>query len=94
MMRRLAALRVTLALVGVACVPPPPPGNINALTVLGRIRVANPNFAGYQRTLFHYPQDADHDHCDTRAEVLLRDSATPVVATPSCTVVSGRRAPP
>ena len=48
------------------------------------------NEAGYNRDLFHYPTDADHDHCDTRAEVLIRDTTAPVNATPGCTIVSGQ----
>ena len=48
------------------------------------------NEAGYNRDLFHYPTDADRDHCDTRAEVLIRDTTAPVNATPGCTIVSGQ----
>jgi hypothetical protein len=87
-MRRLLLLTLTLGLAGVGCVPRP--NNVSALSVLDTIPVAAPNVAGYDRSLFGYPADADHDHCDTRAEVLIRDSLNPIVATPACTVISSR----
>jgi len=69
-MRRLAVLGVVVSVVALGCAPPPPPGFVPATIVLTRIKVAAPNFTGYNRDLFDYPDDADRDGCDTRAEVL------------------------
>jgi len=80
-MRRLAALGVFLGAVALGCTPPPqPPGFVPATVVLARITVATPNFTGYNRDLFGYPDDADHDCFDTRAEVVQRDSSVNVTA--------------
>ncbi|NQV96207.1 MAG: HNH endonuclease [Acidimicrobiaceae bacterium] len=62
----------------------------NALEVLSGIRVDNENQSGYSRSLFNYPKDLDGDGCDTRQEVLMRDSITsPQVYYPNCVVVAG-----
>jgi hypothetical protein len=91
-MRWLAAFGVVVGLVAVGCaLHAPPKGYLPATTVLANIKVATPSFAGYNRDLFHYPADLDHDRCDTRGEVLIRDSLGPVVVTPGfCIVTSGR----
>jgi hypothetical protein len=45
---------------------------------------------GYDRDLFAYGGDLDGDGCDTRAEVLMRDSLTPAqVDVAGCRVVAG-----
>lgn len=44
---------------------------------------------GYQRDYFNAWIDADSDGCDTRAEVLMMESATAVTTRGSCTVASG-----
>ena len=62
-----------------ACTPPPPPlGQLDASAVLNSIPVADENGVGYSRELFHYPADPDGNRCDTRAEVLLRDTVARV----------------
>ncbi len=45
--------------------------------------------AAYDRGLFEHWTDDDGDGCDTRAEVLQAESATPVVEGAGCTVVTG-----
>ena len=45
---------------------------------------------GYDRALFEHWIDADADGCDTRQEVLIRDSLTPVTFGDGCDVERGR----
>jgi hypothetical protein len=66
------------------------PGTERALDVLAMIPIANEHTGGYNRDLFGYPADSDTDGCDTRSEVLQRDSLTLAQVDPSgCTVVAG-----
>jgi hypothetical protein len=65
-------------------------GRLLALDVLAFITVANEHRGGYVRDLFHYPADLDGDGCNTRAEVLQRDSLTFAQVDPyGCHVVAG-----
>ena len=58
--------------------------------VLAGVLVENEHPAGYNRDLFGYPADLDGDQCDTRSEVLQRDSITSAQVDPyGCTVVAG-----
>lgn len=62
----------------------------SALGLLAGIPVQKEHHAGYRRDLFGYPADTDGDGCDTRAEVLIRDSRTPAQVDPvGCGVVAG-----
>jgi hypothetical protein len=62
-----------------------------ALDVLGFVVVENEHRGGYVRDLFGYPADTDHDGCNTRAEVMMRDSLAPTThSVGHCTVVTGR----
>lgn len=61
----------------------------SVLAELAKIKVAPEYTAGYDRDLFPHWEDLDGDGCDTRAEVLSRDSRTPVVVGSSCRVISG-----
>jgi Protein of unknown function (DUF1524) len=66
------------------------PGSLLALDVLALIPVTNENQTTYDRDRFGYPADLDGDGCDTRAEVLQRDSLTPAQVDPSgCQVIAG-----
>jgi hypothetical protein len=63
---------------------------VRALDVLAFISVANEHQSGYERERFGYPADQDGDGCDTRAEVLIRESSTRAQVDPiGCTVVAG-----
>ena len=57
-----------------------------------RLVVGAEVWGGYDRDLFPHWIDADGDGCDTRQEVLIRDSDTAVVMHPErvCLVVEGR----
>ena len=66
------------------------PGSHLALDVLALIAIVNEQQAGYDRDLFGYAGDLDGDGCDTRAEVLIRDSRTPAQVDPAgCGVIAG-----
>jgi hypothetical protein len=71
-------------------VNPPTDGSVLAIDLLTFVTVADEHRGGYARDLFGYPADFGHG-CDTRAEVLMRESRiTPSIKNPGCTVVSGR----
>ena len=60
-----------------------------ALDVLASIRIVPEYVVGYDRELFPHWKDLDGDGCDTRKEVLIRDSLTRVSAGKSCAVSTG-----
>ncbi|MXY77987.1 MAG: DUF1524 domain-containing protein [Acidimicrobiia bacterium] len=62
-----------------------------ATDVLAELRVAPEQRSGYDRELFSHWSDLDGDGCDTRREVLIRDSRVPSTLDPdrTCWVVSG-----
>src|SRR5215212_11312371 len=66
------------------------PGSVRALDVLNFITVENEHQAHYNRDLFGYPSDLDGNGCDTRGEVLVRDSSIPQTDTNGCTVSAGQ----
>jgi hypothetical protein len=69
---------------------PPSDGKALAIELLALIVVQNERGAGYDRDLFAHWEDLDRDGCDTRQEVLARDSLTPVQIDPyRCRVVEG-----
>ena len=58
---------------------------------LAKIVVANEHKGGYSRSLFSENKDLDKDGCNTRAEVLERDSLVPVKKSGArCTITSGK----
>ena len=59
--------------------------------ILDRIVIASERRSGYDRDLFDHWSDLDGDGCDTRREVLIRDSRVDHVLDPNrtCWVVSG-----
>jgi len=62
----------------------------NALTILAGIRIEKERPSGYQRSLFKHWRDIDGDGCDSREEVLRRDSKSlPQVDGYDCSVVAG-----
>ncbi len=62
-----------------------------AIEVLGELVVAAERRSGYDRDLFDHWSDLDRDGCDTRREVLIRDSRVEPVRDPNrtCWIVSG-----
>ena len=68
-----------------------PPAEGTAAAVLAALPVEPENGPGYDReVLFGGWVDADGDGCDTRSEVLQRDSLVPVTVGSGCVVVTGR----
>ena len=56
---------------------------------LADLRVEVENRAGYNRDLFEHWIDADGDGCDTRREVLIQESLTPVTVEAACEIFGG-----
>jgi len=64
--------------------------SFSAIEVLGQLEVTNEVSTGYERALFRHWVDNDRNGCDTRQEVLKRDSQTPVQVDPfRCKVIAG-----
>lgn len=61
-----------------------------ARQALDLLTVAAPHSSGYDRSLFPHWIDADANGCDTRSEVLQRDTAQPVTFGSGCTVATGQ----
>ena len=65
-------------------------GGGSAIGLLQNIRVENERGAGYVRALFEHWRDIDGDGCDSREQVLKRDSVTlPQVDPYKCKVIAG-----
>lgn len=89
-MRRLPLVLVVLLLVLCAW-EPAGALTLSARDLLARLPVrAESGASTYDRDRFGYPDDADHDGCDTRAEVLMQESTTATTRNTSCTIQSGR----
>lgn len=56
---------------------------------LDALRLAPEQREGYDRALFTHWSDANGNGCDTRREVLIRDSLTPVTVGPGCELSGG-----
>jgi hypothetical protein len=80
---------------GSACgvVAPPPstsaPTNPAPISPLDGLRVEAEHVGGYDRDLFRHWIDADRDGCDTRREVLILESTTPVQVGSGCSITGG-----
>ena len=70
---------------------PPPVSRALSLLSLTEVTVAPERNTGYSRDLFEHWKDLDGDGCDTRREVLIRDSrtATAPVGGRACRVEAG-----
>ena len=68
-----------------------PAATVPPLEGLAKIVVANEYKSGYKRSLFSENKDIDKDGCNTRAEVLERDSLVPVKKSGArCAITSGK----
>lgn len=67
-----------------------PSGQVEISALLAELETAADSTATYDRDLFKHWVDADGDGCDTREEVLIAESVTPVVKDASCTITSGK----
>lgn len=63
---------------------------VSSKTLLGQLRVASEHGAGYQRSLFKLWSDADHDGCNTRYEVLIKEATTRPHVGSGCRLTGGR----
>ncbi|WP_341952955.1 cell wall-binding repeat-containing protein [Salinibacterium sp. TMP30] len=57
--------------------------------LFAQLVVATPSITAYERSYFEHWVDADSNGCDTRHEVLIAESITPVVRGTGCTITSG-----
>lgn len=65
-------------------------GAPTALSVLGKIKIAKEQPAGYSRSLFKHWADADGDSCNTREEVLINESRSNAqIDAYGCKVIEG-----
>ena len=62
---------------------------LDALGLLAALPVAPEVEEGYERELFEHWVDADGDGCDTRQEVLIAESLTPVTVGAGCAIEGG-----
>jgi DNA uptake protein ComE-like DNA-binding protein len=58
-------------------------------TLINSLQVAAETPTGYSRDLFRHWIDADGDGCDTRKEVLIAESLTPVTVGSGCSISGG-----
>jgi hypothetical protein len=66
-----------------------PGANLTLLELLALLRVAPERRVGYDRDLFPTWTDADGDGCNTRREVLIDESLTPVTVGSGCSLSNG-----
>lgn len=89
-MRRLSLL-LAIGLLALTARTPADALTLTANDLLDRLPVrAESGSSSYDRERFGYPDDADGDDCDTRAEVLMLESTTATTRNTYCTIQSGR----
>lgn len=70
-------------------VAPPAPPVTTPRSPLDGLRIEPEASDGYDRSLFRHWIDADRNGCDTRREVLIAESTTPVVVGTGCSITGG-----
>jgi hypothetical protein len=74
--------------------PPPSPETLTPNdwdALLSQLTIAEEtNADSYDRELFRHWTDADSDSCDTRKEILIIETLTPVIQETNCKIVSGQ----
>ncbi|WP_327337413.1 HNH endonuclease family protein [Streptomyces sp. NBC_01324] len=89
-MRGLAAAALTILPLLAAA---PAHAQVDVLTLsdgIQRLPLAAESREGYERTKFKHWVDADHDSCNTRAEVLKAESLVPVTVESGCKITAGQ----
>ncbi|MGW2028402.1 HNH endonuclease family protein [Streptomyces decoyicus] len=64
-------------------------GGVQLAEAMNQLKVSRESRAGYERDRFHLWTDADHDHCDTRKEVLLAEAVKKPRQGKSCRLTGG-----
>jgi hypothetical protein len=62
---------------------------VSTKTLLSQLKVAGEHASGYRRSAFSLWADADHDRCNTRAEVLLAEARSKPRPSARCTLTGG-----
>jgi hypothetical protein len=78
-----------IALLRAGATTPPDDAGDTPLDLLGRLPTVAEDQTGYDRALFGDWIDADGDGCDTRDEVLIDESVTPVTVGTGCSLTGG-----
>jgi hypothetical protein len=86
----LSGLLVAVPAVVSSVAADPLAGTVTASEIFDQLDVAAPVSSGYDRSLFNLWIDADNDGCDTRQEVLIRQSLVPVTYSSGCTITAGQ----
>jgi hypothetical protein len=91
--RRLLSFAVGVALAAggltLAAAPATASTAVSTKTLLGQLCVASEHHGGFTTAAFGGWTDADHDGCNTRQEVLIRDAITSPVVGSNCTLSGG-----
>eukprot|EP01031_Cornospumella_fuschlensis_P006429 gene6429-7992_t len=70
--------------------PTKPPGAVTYASLIAALPVAEETGNGYDRGLFRLWTDGDGDGCDTRREVLMKESLTTVSVSSGCRLNGGK----
>ena len=94
--RRLAVLFLAAAALGITAGPSATPASASTivratpLQMLARLTIKTEHYWGYSRSYFPTWIDADRDGCNTRYEVLIKESLTTVRVSSGCYLTHGK----